>query len=157
VPVLPALAQELRTHLKGRRQGYLFESNRHTRYSARTVQAKFLQSQGETILSQITCQFSQDQGGSHRAKADGASQPQDFRPLSEELFEADRTSDKRHKHRIGFRVLGSVQPAVGQIAKTGCKTKTQQVAETEHVVREAGGIGIVFLDPQILPRARGLL
>jgi integrase/recombinase XerD len=39
VPVLPALAQELRTHLKGRRQGYLFESNRHTRYSARTVQA----------------------------------------------------------------------------------------------------------------------
>jgi integrase/recombinase XerD len=39
VPVLPALAQELRTHLQGRRQGYLFESNRHTLYSARTVQA----------------------------------------------------------------------------------------------------------------------
>ena len=30
VPVLPALAQELRTHLQGRRQGYLFESNRQT-------------------------------------------------------------------------------------------------------------------------------
>jgi hypothetical protein len=39
VPVLPALAQELRTHLQGRRQGYLFESNRHTLYSARTLQA----------------------------------------------------------------------------------------------------------------------
>jgi integrase/recombinase XerD len=39
VPVLPALAQELRTHLQGRRQGYLFESNRHTLYSVRTVQA----------------------------------------------------------------------------------------------------------------------
>lgn len=38
VPILPALAQELRTHLKGRRQGYLFESNRHTRYAVRTVQ-----------------------------------------------------------------------------------------------------------------------
>ena len=39
VPVLPALAQELRTHLQGRRQGYLFESNRQTLYSVRTVQA----------------------------------------------------------------------------------------------------------------------
>ena len=38
VPILPALAQELRTHLQGRCQGYLFESNRHTRYAVRTVQ-----------------------------------------------------------------------------------------------------------------------
>jgi len=38
VPILPALAQELRTHLQGRRQGFLFESNRHTRYAVRTVQ-----------------------------------------------------------------------------------------------------------------------
>jgi integrase/recombinase XerD len=38
VPILPALAQELRTHLRGRRQGYLFESNRHKRYAVRTVQ-----------------------------------------------------------------------------------------------------------------------
>ena len=39
VPILPTLAQELRTHLNGRRQGYLFETNRNTRYSVRTVQA----------------------------------------------------------------------------------------------------------------------
>jgi integrase/recombinase XerD len=32
VPVLPALADELRTHLQGREAGFLFESNRHTRY-----------------------------------------------------------------------------------------------------------------------------
>ncbi len=38
VPVLPALAQELRTHLNGRHHGYLFETNRHDRYSPRTVQ-----------------------------------------------------------------------------------------------------------------------
>jgi integrase/recombinase XerD len=38
VPILPALAQELCTHLQGRRRGYLFESNRHTRYAVRTVQ-----------------------------------------------------------------------------------------------------------------------
>ena len=39
VPILPALAQELRTHLQSRRRGWLFESNRHQRYAARSVQA----------------------------------------------------------------------------------------------------------------------
>src|SRR5260221_3651282 len=39
VPVLPALAHELRTHLQGRQRGFLFESNRHPRYSRRTVQS----------------------------------------------------------------------------------------------------------------------
>jgi integrase/recombinase XerD len=39
VPILPALADELRTHLQGRQTGFLFESNRHTRYSTRMLQA----------------------------------------------------------------------------------------------------------------------
>ena len=39
VPILPALTQELRTHLQTRRRGPLFESNRHRRYAARSVQA----------------------------------------------------------------------------------------------------------------------
>lgn len=38
VPILPVLAQELRTHLAGRRTGYLFGSNRHDRYAARAIQ-----------------------------------------------------------------------------------------------------------------------
>lgn len=38
VPILPELAQELRTHLDGRTAGYLFESNRHDRYTPRAVQ-----------------------------------------------------------------------------------------------------------------------
>src|SRR3954451_3584779 len=33
VPILPALGHELRTPLQGRRQGYLFESDRHARYA----------------------------------------------------------------------------------------------------------------------------
>jgi integrase/recombinase XerD len=39
VPILPALADELRTHLHGRQTGFLFESNRQTRYSTRTLQS----------------------------------------------------------------------------------------------------------------------
>ena len=39
MPILPGVAQEIHTHLDGRESGYLFESNRHTRYAPRTVQA----------------------------------------------------------------------------------------------------------------------
>lgn len=38
VPLLPALAQELRTHLNGRRTGYVFESNRSCPYTTRYLQ-----------------------------------------------------------------------------------------------------------------------
>ncbi len=38
VPILPELAQELRTHLGGRGTGYLFETNRHMPYSPRRIQ-----------------------------------------------------------------------------------------------------------------------
>lgn len=38
VPIPPSLAHELRTHLGQRKSGFLFESNRHTRYAPRTVQ-----------------------------------------------------------------------------------------------------------------------
>jgi integrase/recombinase XerD len=38
VPILPELAQELRTHLGRRTGGYLFETNRTMRYSPRRIQ-----------------------------------------------------------------------------------------------------------------------
>jgi integrase/recombinase XerD len=38
VPILPELAQELRTHLGRRQNGFLFESNRHSAFSARRIQ-----------------------------------------------------------------------------------------------------------------------
>jgi integrase/recombinase XerD len=38
VPLLPELAQELRTHLRDRTQGYLFETNRHAAFSPRRIQ-----------------------------------------------------------------------------------------------------------------------
>jgi integrase/recombinase XerD len=38
VPILPELAQELRTHLGGRATGHLFETNRHLPYSPRRIQ-----------------------------------------------------------------------------------------------------------------------
>src|SRR5215831_12740856 len=38
VPILPELAQELRTYLGKRTMGYLFETNRHDAYSPRRIQ-----------------------------------------------------------------------------------------------------------------------
>jgi site-specific recombinase XerD len=39
VPILPELAQELRTYLGDRTVGYLFETNRHQQYSPRRIQS----------------------------------------------------------------------------------------------------------------------
>jgi integrase/recombinase XerD len=38
VPILPELAQEIRTHLGDRATGYIFETNRNMRYSTRRIQ-----------------------------------------------------------------------------------------------------------------------
>jgi len=38
VPVLPELGQELKTHLGSRQIGYIFESNRHTKFTTRRIQ-----------------------------------------------------------------------------------------------------------------------
>jgi integrase/recombinase XerD len=38
VPILPELAHELKTHLGSRKTGYVFESNRHTKFTARRIQ-----------------------------------------------------------------------------------------------------------------------
>lgn len=38
VPILPGLAQELKTHLNGRQTGYIFESNRHSKFTTRRIQ-----------------------------------------------------------------------------------------------------------------------
>lgn len=38
VPILPELAQELKTHLGSRQTGYIFESNRHSKFTSRRIQ-----------------------------------------------------------------------------------------------------------------------
>lgn len=38
VPILPELAQELRAHPGERQTGYIFESNRHTKFTTRRIQ-----------------------------------------------------------------------------------------------------------------------
>jgi len=38
VPILPELTQELKTHLGSRRTGYIFESNRQTKFTVRRIQ-----------------------------------------------------------------------------------------------------------------------
>ena len=40
--------------------------------------------------------------------------------------------------------VGDIEPVVGQIAEARRKSETEQVAEAEHVVGRAAGIGIVL-------------
>jgi integrase/recombinase XerD len=51
VPILPELAQELRTHLGNRTVGYLFETIHHTRYSSRRIQQIIKETAGEAKIT----------------------------------------------------------------------------------------------------------
>jgi hypothetical protein len=46
----PALADELRTHLQRRQTGFLFESNRDTRYSTRVYAETSLRAFGDNYI-----------------------------------------------------------------------------------------------------------
>ena len=51
VPILPSLAQELRTHLGDRTTGYLFETNRHTQFSPRRIQQNIKETAAEAQIT----------------------------------------------------------------------------------------------------------
>jgi integrase/recombinase XerD len=51
VPILPELAQELRTHLGNRTVGYLFETIHHTLYSSRRIQQIIKKTAGEAKIT----------------------------------------------------------------------------------------------------------
>lgn len=95
MPILPALAQELRTYLSGRKTTYLFESNRRTRYSPRAIQlvvrdaAK--QAGLETSVTPLTGKYRYAvarRGDAHRPGADVPA-------LQERRHHADLCRDKR--------------------------------------------------------------
>jgi len=52
VPILPELAQELRTHLGHRTSGYLFETIHHTRYSSRRIQQIIKETAAEATITE---------------------------------------------------------------------------------------------------------
>jgi integrase/recombinase XerD len=52
VPILPQLAQELRTHLGDRAAGYLFETIHHTAYSSRRIQQIIKETADEAKITQ---------------------------------------------------------------------------------------------------------
>src|ERR1039457_4991126 len=99
VPLLPALAQELRTHLNGRCQGYLFETNRNARYSVRTIQS-MVKSEArrgrysETRLSSSAASFDRDDSARFRRSANrpGTKIPWTFAALDHPDLRRDQYS-----------------------------------------------------------------
>jgi len=76
VPILPELAQELRTHLGDRSTGYLFETNRHLAYSPRRIQ-QIVKAAAEKAKIRNACLPAPAQalGGDHLVGAPDADRP----------------------------------------------------------------------------------
>jgi hypothetical protein len=65
-----------------------------------------------------------------------------------DLAKIDNASDQGIEGAMISVGFGDIEPAVGQIAKAWRKPEPQQVAEPEHVLGRAAGIGIVLPDDE---------
>jgi len=63
---------------------------------------------------------------------------------------ADHRSERGVRPGLSlFFISLSEEPFVGQVADARGEAEAQQVHQSEHMVREAGRVGVVFFDPQI--------
>lgn len=58
-------------------------------------------------------------------------------------------ADQRCERGPLDRLAGNIKPFVGQIADARRKAEAQQLAKCKNVIREAGRIGVVLLDPKV--------
>lgn len=65
------------------------------------------------------------------------------------MFSVDRAPDEGRQRRIIGLLSWDEQALVGQVADTRREPESQQVHQSEHVIRKTRRIGIVFLDAKI--------
>lgn len=65
------------------------------------------------------------------------------------VLHVDVAADQAGDSRVLLRVAADIQALVGQITDARGEAETEQMHQAEHMVGEAGRVGVVFLDPQV--------
>ena len=70
-------------------------------------------------------------------------------PLCSDQLQIELAADQRSERWVVALPAWHIEPLVGEIADAGRETKAQQMTECKDVIGEAGGVGVMLLDPQI--------
>jgi hypothetical protein len=90
-----------------------------------------------------------DQGRGDGTLLNGCSQPQDLAELLFDDLRIDGAADHGAKCQPLRRLARHIKTFVRQVAYAMREAKAKQVTESKDVIGKAGGIGVVFLDPQL--------
>src|SRR5258708_3909451 len=104
--------------------------------------AHFAQRSVQAVLARITGQLADDERGRHRAVPDGSGESQNLFPLCPHQFQIQFAPDQWSERRVVAFFSGHIEPLVGEVPDAGRKAKAQQVAESKHMIGEAGCVGI---------------
>ena len=69
--------------------------------------------------------------------------------MGADVLHVDAAADPSGERRVGLGVAVDIQTLVGQIADARRETEAQQMHQREHLVGEAGRVGVVLLDAQV--------
>ena len=83
-----------------------------------------------------------------RSGPDRGCHSEDLVPVFLDLPKIDGASDQAIEGPVVSAAIDDIEPALGQIAEARREPEPQQVAEPEHVLGRATGIGIVLPDGQ---------
>ena len=108
----------------------------------------------QPISRNATAKHSDGTRASRRVNADGATVPgpgrrreaQHFGPVLFDDAQIDHAADHRRQNAVVGAGVSDIEAAIGKITDARREPETKQMTETEDVIGDPGGVGIVFLD-----------
>ena len=111
--------------------------------------AQLSQSDRKPILPGVAAKLSQHERSCYRALLDRSGEAEDFAPVRPDRFEIERASDHGLERLVFDFAFGNIELRVSKVSDAWSEAEPQQVHESEDMIGEAGGVGVVLFDPQI--------
>jgi len=128
-------------------QRWIFDPSQHE--EGPLDSSDLAQRKGKAVLTRVGTELAKNQGCRDCALLDGCGQSQDFAKLLSNDPCIDGATDHGAECLPLCRLARHVKTLIRQVAYAGREPEAEQVTESEDVIGEAGGIGVVLLDPQL--------
>jgi hypothetical protein len=110
--------------------------------------ADFAKRLRKRILFGIAGEPAHQRRGRDRSRLDRRRHAQRLIPILGDDTKIDRAADHRGQSGVSGAAVGDIKPAVGKIANARRKSKSEEMAQAEHMIDRAGRVGVMFADIQ---------